>query len=250
MNALLKLLSSQTDTRRPSCSSETKVRNHLQPKVVSYNSPCLALFTETNRIKLLLVITGISKSSVKLIWPHVDHFPDGLNDCFIILSAALKARASPKREHCSLCRKVIFSSKIGSTLCKWGEDTIHVRLFFPSLKQPQGLFYKCCKARTRACVALLECVSLLAVHYPFCCWINGAIDQRQTCVSQRTADHSPTARPDTGAPIRAATARMITDAWLGRGSKEEPRPTPFSSDRLDTDRGGSCSRGKQGRSGG
>lgn len=91
--------------------------------------------------------------------------------------------------------------------------------FFSSLKQPQGLFYKCCKARTRACVALLECVSLLAVHYPFCCWINGAIDQRQTCVSQRTADHSPTARPDTGAPISTATARMITDAWLGRAAK-------------------------------
>lgn len=111
------------------------------------------------------------------------------------------------------------------------EDIISVRLvFFFSLKQPQGLFYKGCKTRTRACVTALERVSLLAVHYPFCGWINGAIDQRQTCVSRRT-DHSPTAGPDTGAPISTAAARMITDAWLGWAA-EEPPPTPTSSDSL------------------
>ncbi|KAL7374270.1 hypothetical protein ABVT39_025330, partial [Epinephelus coioides] len=37
--------------------------------------------------------------------------------------------------------------------------------------------------------------------------------------------------PDTGAPISNATARMITDAWLGRAA-EEPWPTPSSSDSL------------------
>lgn len=92
-----------------------------------------------------------------------------------------------------------------------------IRLFFPPsfLKQPQALFYKGCKTRTRARVTALKRVSLLAEHYPFCRWINWAIDQRQTCVSQRTADHSPTAGLDTGAPISTATAGMITDAWLG-----------------------------------
>lgn len=78
---------------------------------------------------------------------------------------------------------------------------------------------------------MLVCVSLLAVHYPFCCWINGAIDQQQTCVSQRRADHSATAGPDTGAPISTATTRMITDAWLGWVA-EEPSLTPSSSDSL------------------
>lgn len=96
-----------------------------------------------------------------------------------------------------------------------GEYITHVRHSF--LKQPWGLFYKGCKVRTRASVAVpgCVCVSLLAVHYPFSHWINGAIDQRQTCVSQRTADHSPTAGPDTGAPISTATVRMITGARPG-----------------------------------
>ena len=123
------------------------------------------------------------------------------------------------------------------------EDIISVRLFFFfffffffSWNNLRGCFTRACKTRTRACVTVLERVSLLAVHYPFCGWINGAIDQRQTCVSRRT-DHSPTAGPDTGAPISTATARMITDAWLGWAA-EEPSPTPTSSDSLTLIGGG------------
>ena len=78
---------------------------------------------------------------------------------------------------------------------------------------------------------MLVCVFPLAVHYPFCCWINGAIDQRQACVSKRRADHSPTAGPDTGAPISSATTRLITDAWLDHAA-EEPLLAPISLDIL------------------
>lgn len=79
------------------------------------------------------------------------------------------------------------------------------------------------------CATVLLSVSPPAVHYPFCCWINGAIDQQQACVSKRTADHSPTARLDTGAPISTAAVRMITDARLGRAAEG---PTPTAPDRL------------------
>ena len=177
----------------------------------------------------------------KLIWHHVEHSPDALNDCFIILerciliqSIIITARLLVTRGDTQLYRRKVlhYANEPGHHPCK---------TWFP--KTTSGVVLQAPRGRD-TCV----CVSLLVVRYPFCCWINGAIDQRQTCVSQRTADHSPTAGPDTGAPIGTATARMITDAWLGRAAEEPPPPpppTPSSSDRLTVIGGRSC-----GRSGG
>lgn len=68
-----------------------------------------------------------------------------------------------------------------------------------------------CQMSTHVCIALLEHASLLSVHYQFCCRINGAIDQWQTCVSCKMADQSPTAEPDIRAPINTTTVGMIVD---------------------------------------
>ncbi|KAK5849782.1 hypothetical protein PBY51_014088 [Eleginops maclovinus] len=54
------------------------------------------------------------------------------------------------------------------------------------------------------------------------------------------ADHSPTAGPDTGAPISTATARMITDAWL---AQQQTPPTLFLR-QPDSDMARSCRPGE------
>lgn len=109
------------------------------------------------------------------------------------------------------------------------EDMIHVRPN-PLITHTHTHAHKKKRNNLRGCftrgaklehepLSLCWSISPLAVHYPFCCWINGAIDQRQTCVSKKAADQSPTAGPDTGVPISTATARVITNAWLGQASE-------------------------------
>lgn len=115
--------------------------------------------------------------------------------------------------------EVICSAKIGAHIMQTGrENVIHVSLFCSN--NLRGCFTRGAK-REHVPVSVM-CVSPLAAHYPFCCRINGAIDQQQTCAEQLITHLQQGS---------AATARLITDAWLGRVA-EEPSPTPFYSDSL------------------
>lgn len=78
----------------------------------------------------------------------------------------------------------------------------------------------------RECVVVSLRWTPRALRYPFCCRINGAIDHWATCVSHRTADHSPTAGRDTRAPISTAAARMITDVAFGLSGEESVQGLP------------------------
>lgn len=119
-----------------------------------------------------------------------------------------------------------------------GEDIIHVRRFF--LKHPQGLFYKGCKERTRASVSAPECVFPCqpCIIHPATGLMEQLINGRPVYPRERLITHLQQG-PDTGAPISAATVRMITDAWLGRAA-EEPSPTPSPTDGLTLIGGRSC----------
>lgn len=115
--------------------------------------------------------------------------------------------------------EVICSAKIGAHIMQTGrENVIHVSLFCSN--NLRGCFTRGAK-REHVPVSVM-CVSPLAAYYPFCCQINGAIDQQQTCAEQLITHLQQGS---------AATARLITDAWLGRVA-EEPSPTPFYSDSL------------------
>lgn len=115
--------------------------------------------------------------------------------------------------------EVICSAKIGAHIMQTGrENVIHVSLFCSN--NLRGCFTRGAK-REHVPVSVM-CVSPLAAYYPFCCRINGAIDQQQTCAEQLITHLQQGS---------AATARLITDAWLGRVA-EEPSLTPFYSDSL------------------
>lgn len=106
------------------------------------------------------------------------------------------------------------------------------------------LLDKGCQMSTHVGGALLEPASLQSVHYQFCCRINGAIDQWQTCVSCRMADQSPTAEPGIRAPINTTTVGMIVDT-LGL-SGWRPRGYSFLLQQASINRWGGCSRCNKG----
>lgn len=115
-------------------------------------------------------------------------------------------------------------------------------LYCKSISPPTawGLFGKFCQISKHVCIALLEHATLQTAHYQFCCEINGAIDQWQTCVSCRMADQSPTAEPDIRAAINRTTARMIADMVSLSCSRCDG--CPHILEHADMSRGGGCGR--------